>query len=285
MIIVTGGSGFIGSNLIRKLNQHGEETILLVDPVTPPNDLKILEHLKPQDLLKLKFPDSCRGVFHQGACSNTLESDRDYLMANNYEYSKQLLELCLRSDIPFIYASSASVYGSGANGFRVSPECENPLNFYAESKWLFDQHVRKQLGKHNSQIVGLRYFNVYGPGETHKGPMASMVHQLTQQLKNTGKARLFTDGEQKRDFIHVDDVVKINLWFLEHPEHSGIFNAGTGQAQSFNHIAKALIAQIGHGDIEYFEFPPQLKNSYQAFTRADLSGLRAIGYNERLPIL
>ena len=213
------------------------------------------------------------------------------MMRVNYEYSKSLLHFCLQHRIPFMYASSASTYGSGKNGFREVDECEDALNPYAFSKLAFDRYVRQVMPEAHSQIVGLKYFNVYGPQEHHKGKMASIFYQLYNQIKETGKARLFrgwgeiagkpvADGEQRRDFVYVKDVVNVNLWFWEHKAPSGIYNCGTGQAHSYNEVAKAVIAAMGTGEIAYRDFPEVLKGKYQNFTESDPTNLLAAGYDE-----
>jgi ADP-L-glycero-D-manno-heptose 6-epimerase len=293
MIIVTGGAGFIGSNLIRQLNRRGEKDILVVDNLTNGKkvhniaDLDIADYVDKTEFLgRLEtgaYPN-IRAVFHQGACSATTEWDGKYVMANNYEYSKRLLAWCASKGVSFLYASSASVYGSGANGFRVDRGCEHPINMYAYSKFQFDQHVRAVALTITSQVVGFRYFNVYGPGEQHKGSMSSPAFHFRNQVREHGNARLFAgsdgfgDGEQKRDFVFVDDVVKVNLWFLDNPQQRGIFNVGTGKAATFNDMARAVLAWHGKGKIEYIPFPEHLKGAYQSFTEADISGLRDAGY-------
>lgn len=296
MIIVTGGAGFIGSNLIHALNQRGETGIFLADNLANGKkmhnlaDLNIADYADKNDLLTLvekpDFLTKVKAVFHQGACSSTTEWDGKYVMANNYEYSKRLLHFCLAHSIPYIYASSASVYGMGKSGFSIDRQCERPINMYAYSKFLFDQYVRQILPEAKSQIVGLRYFNVYGPREQHKGSMSSTAFHFNRQVIETGKAKLFegcdgfADGEQKRDFVYVGDVVDVNLWFLDHPNKSGIFNVGTGKAESFNAVAQAVIGWHGKGEIEYIPFPGHLKGSYQSYTQADISGLRQVGYEQ-----
>jgi ADP-L-glycero-D-manno-heptose 6-epimerase len=223
-------------------------------------------------------------VFHQGACAVTTETDGRYMLETNFTFSKRLFHACVDRRVPFLYASSAAVYGTGTD-FAVDPANERPLNVYAYSKLLFDQYVRRYLEKAPYALVtGLRYFNVYGPGEAHKGAMASMVTQLHRQLRETGVARLFGEGagygpgEHRRDFVHVDDVVAVNLSFLEREETGGIVNVGTGQSRSFQEVARLLIDRLGKGKIKYVPFPHELKAKYQAFTEADLSGLRAAGY-------
>ena len=297
MIIVTGGAGFIGSNLVKTLNDSDCEDILIVDDLKQSEKIANLRGLKFYDYMdKDRFIARMEAggkkfgavdvIFHNGACSDTMELDGRYMMDTNYEHSKILLHFCQENKISFIYASSASVYGGGDKGFREALECENPLNPYAYSKWLFDQYVRKLLPQITCQVVGLRYFNVFGPQENHKGKMASIAWQLYHQVKSTGVARLFegTDGyghgEQLRDFIYVKDVVRVNRFFWEHPEISGVFNCGTGEAHSFNDVAKAVIAQKGTGRIEYIPFPPALGGRYQSYTQADATLLRGVGFDQ-----
>lgn len=295
MIVVTGGAGFIGSNLVHALNRDGHEDIIVVDDLTDGTkfrnlaDCVIADYLDKDDFLAMLKSDSHAApgiatVFHLGACSATTEWNGRYMMANNYEYSKCLLHSCLESGVPFLYASSASVYGNGPM-FSEAPEHERPLNVYAYSKFQFDHYVRRLLPRARSQIAGFRYFNVYGPREQHKGGMASVAFHLNNQLKESGKVRLFTgsdgygDGEQRRDFIHVADAVAVNLWFWKHPDRSGIFNLGTGRSQTFNEVARAVIAHHGRGDIEYIPFPDHLRGRYQSYTQADVTALRAAGYD------
>jgi ADP-L-glycero-D-manno-heptose 6-epimerase len=237
-------------------------------------------------------------VLHQGACSDTLENDAGYMLRNNYRYSVALLEHCQDNDVPLLYASSASVYGAGSV-FREERAYEAPLNVYGYSKLLFDQYVRRALADRTAQVAGFRYFNVYGPREQHKGRMASVVHHFTRQYRADGRVRLFegsggyASGEQRRDFVSVDDVVKVNLDFLDHRDRSGIFNLGTGRATSFNEVAAAVINAcraregqarksladlVSEGAIEYVPFPPELAGKYQSYTQADTSRLRAAGY-------
>lgn len=295
MIIVTGGAGFIGSNLVYELNQRGETQILIVDNLTNAAKfknlvgLKAVDYIDKQDFLEKvqagKFNSAnVRAIFHQGACSDTMEYNGKYMLQNNFEYSKQLLHFALNKKIQFIYASSASTYGNGLKGFKETPECEHALNVYAFSKLFFDRYVQQLQGVSNRQIVGLKYFNVYGPQENHKGRMASVAYQFYNQLQAGDTLKLFegvdgyANGEQRRDFIYVKDVAKVNLFFLDNPQVSGIFNCGTGKAQSFNDVAKAVIKHLGHGKIEYIPFPEVLKGKYQSFTQADASKLLAAGY-------
>ncbi len=297
MIVVTGGAGFIGSNLVKKLNDKGIADILIVDHLkdsTKMENLRGLQFVDYQDktrfLSRIERGGTGMGaidaIFHIGACSDTMEADGSYMMETNYEYSKILLHHCLAGGIPFQYSSSASVYGNGDKGFHEDPACEHPLNVYAYSKYLFDNYVRRLKPPIRSQVVGLRYFNVFGPQENHKGRMASIAFQLYNQLKKDGVARLFAgtagygDGEQLRDFIYVKDVVRVHLFFWEHPDISGVFNCGTGAAHSFNAVAQALIDRLGYGRIEYVPFPAALTGKYQSFTESDPTRLRAVGWDE-----
>ena len=297
MIIVSGGAGFIGSNLIKGLNRIGERDIIVIDDLTDGHkfvnlaDCEIADYIDLEDFLTTiqsgtDIFGSIDAVFHQGACTDTTEWDGRYMMRLNFEYSKILSQYCIVRQIPFIYASSASVYGSG-RAFRVSPDCEHPINLYAYSKLLFDQYIRRQLVKAKSQIVGLRYFNVYGPREQHKGGMSSVVYHFNQQLISGNEVRLFkgsdgyADGEQERDFIYVDDVVDVNLWFLKNSGFSGIYNLGTGECATFNAVARAVITWHGRGRIQYIPFPKDLIDGYQSYTCADISGLRKPGYGKQ----
>ncbi|MCP5149560.1 MAG: ADP-glyceromanno-heptose 6-epimerase [Ectothiorhodospiraceae bacterium] len=296
MIVVTGGAGFIGSNLVRALNQRGETDICVVDDLSDVAkvanlaDCVIADYLDRDDLaarieagIRGRLP-RVRAVLHQGACSDTMETDGRFLMHNNYEHSRRILGWCLGARIPLVYASSAAVYGAGPV-YRESPEHERPLNAYGYSKLAFDQHVRRALAVARSPVVGLRYFNVYGPREAHKGRMASVAWHGDRQLREAGRIRLFAgsdgygDGEQRRDFVHVDDVVSVVLWFLEAGRPSGVFNVGTGRSQSFNELARAVVEWHGRGAIEYVPMPDALHGRYQSFTEADLDQLRAAGYD------
>jgi ADP-L-glycero-D-manno-heptose 6-epimerase len=292
MIVVTGGAGFIGSNLVRALNAEGHDRIVVVDDLTDGTkfrnlaDSVIADYLDKDDFLarvKAGTAPVPRAVFHLGACSATTEWNGRFMMETNYEYSKVLLHWCLERRVPFLYASSASVYGNGPH-FRESPECERPLNVYAYSKFLFDMYVRRLLPEARSQVVGFRYFNVYGPREDHKGSMASVAFHFDRQLRETGQVRLFEgsdgygNGEQRRDFIHVADAVAVNLWFWTRGAASGIYNLGTGRSQTFNDVAQAVIGWHGRGHIEYIPFPEHLRGRYQSFTEADMSAVRAAGY-------
>jgi ADP-L-glycero-D-manno-heptose 6-epimerase len=253
-------------------------------------DLDVADYMDKSEFIdKIESPgflDNVRAIFHQGACSATTEWDGRYVMLNNYDYSKRLLHGCIDKKIAFIYASSASVYGNGQHGFSLERSCEHPINMYAYSKFQFDQHVRQVLPETSSQIVGLRYFNVYGPREQHKGAMSSTAFHFNNQVVEQKKAKLFEgcdgfgNGEQKRDFVYVDDVVDVNLWFMDNPEQSGIFNVGTGKAESFNTMAQAVIDWHKEGVVEYIPFPDYLRGAYQSYTQADISGLRQAGYTK-----
>ena len=287
MIAVTGGAGFIGSNIIKGLNDAGEAEILVVDNLSNGekhlnlNSLSIADYIDKNDYLSnLDKFQNVSTVFHQGACSSTTEQDGKYMMFNNYEYSKILLNYCLKNKINFIYASSAAVYGNGEKGFIEERESEYPLNVYGFSKFAFDNYVRRILPKAESQVMGLRYFNVYGPQENHKGRMASVAFHLFHQLQETGKMKLFEGSAGfNRDFIHVADTVKINLHFYE-SKTSGIFNAGTGKTRSFEDIARALQHLHGSGELENIPFPEDLRGKYQEFTEAGLNNLRSAGFTE-----
>ncbi|MEO1244677.1 MAG: ADP-glyceromanno-heptose 6-epimerase [Pseudomonadota bacterium] len=292
MLIVTGGAGFIGSNLVKALSARGHDDIVVVDNLEDGHkfvnisDLPIADYLDKDELLARLgdpgFAGGVKAVLHQGACSATTEWNGRYMMQNNYAYSRQLLEFCLANAIPYIYASSAAVYGASTE-FAESPANENPLNVYGYSKLQFDRYVRRLAATPASQVVGLRYFNVYGPREQHKGSMASVAFHFNRQLLAEGEVRLFEgsggygDGEQERDFVYVDDICAVNLWFLEHPRVSGVFNAGTGRAQTFNDVARAVIRFHGKGSIRYIPFPEHLKGAYQSYTQADLAALRQAG--------
>jgi ADP-L-glycero-D-manno-heptose 6-epimerase len=291
MHIVTGGAGYIGSNLVRRLIDETGDDVVVVDDLSDGHkfhniaDLPIADYLDKDEFLEsldCLFSSGVDSLFHQGACSTTTEWDGRYMMQNNYGYSKKLLHHCLARDVPFIYASSAAVYGSSKN-FGEDPANESPLNVYGYSKLQFDRYVRGLPLDPQTQVVGLRYFNVYGPGEQHKGPMASVAFHFNRQLLSDGEIRLFegsggfADGEQRRDFVYVDDVCAVNLWFLGNRDVSGVFNVGTGRSQTFNDVAKAVIDWHGRGHIRYIPFPDQLAGAYQSFTEADLSRLRQAG--------
>ncbi|GGA60184.1 ADP-L-glycero-D-manno-heptose-6-epimerase [Edaphobacter acidisoli] len=307
MIIVTGGAGFIGSNIVHELNRMGERDILVVDNLAPAPNLSGPKFLnlagaeysdymdKREFRAALKDGDfdsvKVRAVLHQGACSNTLEDDGRYMMDNNFTYSKELLHYVTDQRIPFVYASTAAVYGASTE-FTEESANERPLNVYGYSKLVFDDYVRRLMPTFKSTVVGLRYFNVYGPREQHKGRMASVMHHFTRQLKETGTIRMFegsggyADGEQRRDFVFVRDLAAINMFFagigpnaVKKQVHA-VVNAGTGEARTFKAVAEALMQVHGPGKIEYIPFPGDLKNRYQHYTQADVAGLRAAGYAE-----
>jgi ADP-L-glycero-D-manno-heptose 6-epimerase len=304
--VVTGAAGFIGSRLIAALNHAGITEILAVDDLESGAKAQNLFGVEIEDYLdKREFltqletgrlDGSIEAVMHLGACSNTMETDGRYMMENNYAYSKSVFDWCQDEQVPLIYASSAAVYGPGKE-FGEARENEDPLNVYAYSKFLFDQYVRKRFDERSAQVVGLRYFNVYGPNESHKREfgMISVALRAFEQYRSEGKVKLFVgsdgyeDGGQQRDFVHVDDVVSVKLWLLQNREVSGIFNCGTGRAQTFNEVAAAVINTIEgfdlsieelmeKGFIEYIPFPPALIGKYQSYTQADLERLREAGY-------
>ncbi len=306
--VVTGAAGFIGSNIVKALNERGETNIIAVDNLKKADkfknltDCEIADYMDKEDFIdKLKdglFDGIIEAVLHEGACSDTMESDGRYMMENNYRYSLELLNHCQGEDVPFLYASSASVYGSGGV-FKESREYESPLNVYAYSKFLFDQVVRRRWSNRSAQIVGLRYFNVYGQREQHKGRMASVAYHFFNQYRTDGFVKLFegcdgyANGGQLRDFVSVEDVVKVNMFFLDHSGKSGIFNLGTGKAQSFNDVAVATINTLraAKGEralaleqmhqqqlIRYIPFPDALRGKYQSYTQADMAAMREIGY-------
>ncbi len=298
MFIVTGGAGMIGSNIVKALNDRGHKDILVVDNLsdghkfTNLSDLDIADYMDKADFLAL-FKDEAAfdakyglgnidAIYHEGACSSTTEWDGRYIMKNNYEYTVDLFNFAVAHRIPFFYASSASTYGGGSV-YKEGRENECPLNVYGYSKFMFDEYVRARLPNITSQVVGLRYFNVYGPREGHKGTMASVAFHLNNQMLKGENPKLFKgcdgypDGGQMRDFVYVGDVAAVNLWFYEHKGPSGIYNCGTGRAEPFLNIAKAVIKYHGRGEVEFIPFPAHLVGHYQSFTEADLTKLRAAG--------
>lgn len=308
MILVTGAAGFIGANLVKGLNDRGRDDIVAVDNLTRADKFRNLadcdiadywdKHAFLERLEAGRFDAKVEAVFHNGACSDTMGSDGRYMMENNYRYTLALLDWCQARGVRFVYASSAAVYGAGP-AFREERACERPLNVYGYSKFLVDQIVRRRWSDLTSQVVGLRYFNVYGPRETHKARMASVAFHCFNQFRAEGKVKLFEGsggydaGEQCRDFVSVEDVVRVNLWLLDHPEVSGIFNLGTGRAQTFNEVASSVVNAMrsaggepalslddmrARGLLEYVPFPEGLKTRYQSYTQADLTQLRHAGY-------
>lgn len=306
-IIVTGAAGFIGSNLVKALNDRGETDVIAVDDLAQADkfanlvDCEISDYLDRGEFVA-QFARGefgrVRAVLHQGACSDTMETDGRYMMDNNYRYSLALLDACGEQRVPFLYASSAAIYGAGPR-FVEERGAERPLNVYGYSKFLFDQVVRRRLPEAKHQIAGFRYFNVYGPRESHKGRMASVAFHNFNQFRADGCVKLFEgyagygDGMQRRDFVSVEDVVKVNLHFLDRGA-SGIYNLGTGRAQTFNEVAMSVVnslrrhegkpalgldEQVAAGLIEYIAFPEALKGKYQSFTEADMTRLRAAGYD------
>jgi len=315
-IVVTGAAGFIGSNIVKGLNARGFDDIIAVDDMTQGDKFRNLADLKIADYVDAdKFYDlfaqgsygQIEAVFHEGACSDTMEADGKYMMENNYSTSVALFQACQKRGARFLYASSAATYG-GSDTFREEPACERPLNVYGYSKLLFDQRMRRECGvsfqRSNAgktgQVVGFRYFHVYGPREQHKGRMASVAFHQFNQFAADGKVKLFDEyggygpGAQMRDFVFIDDVVAVNLWFFDHPGVSGIFNLGTGRAQPFNDVATSVVNAmrsrhgetplsltelVAEGSIEYVGLPDALRGKYQCCTQADLTALRAAGCN------
>lgn len=297
MIVVTGGAGFIGANIVKALNARGRTDVMVVDDLCDGTkfinlvDCTLADYLDKEDFIQ-RIKAELRGetsrlphieaIFHEGACSDTTEWNGRFMLENNYQYSKELLDYCEQLGIPLLYASSAATYG-GSSVFREMPEYEKPLNVYGYSKLLFDQHVRSRWNSLTTQVVGFRYFNVYGPREQHKGKMASVAYHNHLQVRHGETLKLFgaydgyEAGMQSRDFVYVGDVVDVNLWFLDHPEKSGIFNLGTGRAEPFKAIGEAVIDYYGKGEIRYIDFPEELKGRYQSYTQADISQLRESG--------
>lgn len=309
-IIVTGAAGFVGRNIVRALNERGYDDIIAVDNLSKGEKFHNLVGLKLGDYIdKTVFYDAfakgaygkIEAVFHEGACSDTMEHDGRYMLANNYTTSRTLLERCLSHGTRLLYASSAATYG-GSEVFQEDPAYEKPLNVYGYSKLLFDQVVRQAASSMQSQVAGFRYFNVYGPHEQHKGRMASVAYHHFHQFQENGCVKLFGayggygPGEQKRDFLYIDDLVAVKLWFFDHPEKSGVFNLGSGHAEPFNNVALSVINSMRKSKnesvlsladmqrdnlLQYTDFPQALVGRYQCFTEADLSRLRAAGCTHR----
>ncbi len=297
MIVVTGGAGFIGSALVWKLNKMGEDKIIIVDELGKDEKWKNLNGLKFEDfyhkddfmglILQRQIQFKVTAIIHLGACSSTTEKDADYLMDNNFHYSQELAKYSLEKGVRFIYASSAATYGDGSTGYDDDEnKMENlrPLNMYGYSKYLFDTWIKRNgLMNH---VAGLKYFNVYGPNEYHKGDMRSVVHKAFEQVCDTGKVRLFKsyhpdykDGEQKRDFIYVKNAVDMSLFFLEHQDKNGIYNIGTGRAQTWIELVTALFDAVGKPvNIEFIDMPEDIRGKYQYFTEARLNKLKSAGY-------
>jgi ADP-L-glycero-D-manno-heptose 6-epimerase len=305
-VVVTGAAGFIGSNLVHGLNAIGVDDIIAVDDLTEGPKYRNLLGARltdyfDKDEFYARFATGELGkvdvVFHQGACSDTMEHNGRYMLDNNYRRSRDLLDASQAQGTRLLYASSAATYGGSAT-FKEEPQFEQPLNVYGYSKLLFDDIVRRALPVTQSQVVGFRYFNVYGPREQHKGRMASVAFHHFNQFRSRSKVDLFGEhdgyapGTQSRDFVFVDDVVAVNLWFLQHPQHSGVFNLGTGRAQPFNDVAVAVVngcrrsagqppltlqQQLSGGLIAYVPFPQALMGKYQSYTQADLGALRSTG--------
>ena len=296
MIVVTGGAGFIGSAVVWKLNIQGFDDIVIVDSLGTSAKWKNLvnsrfvDYLDKDDFLELvlddEVPFEVEAIVHMGACSSTTERDADYLMENNYHYTARLAEWAVEKNIHFIYASSAATYGDGSVGFSDDDSVSTkllPINMYGYSKQLFDLWVlRKRL---EEKTVGIKFFNVFGPNEYHKGDMRSVIHKSFRQIRETGKVRLFKshrpdfrDGEQKRDFIYVKDCAEVIWWFLENRDVAGIFNLGTGRARTWNDLTRAVFTAMGvEPRIEYIEMPESIRQQYQYFTEAKMDKLLSAG--------
>jgi len=292
-IIVTGGAGFIGSAIVWRLNEMGVDNILIVDRMDETDKWKNLAPLKFADYIDADdFIDDpgdftqAEAILHLGACSSTTETDSDYMFRNNYEYTRDLAEFAVANDIRFIYASSAATYGDGSAGMDDGHEDLGklrPLNVYGYSKHMFDQYAARS-GMFDS-IVGIKYFNVFGPNEDHKGDMRSLVSKAFDQIRETGKLQLFksadpnfADGEFGRDFVYIKDAVDMTLYFLEN-KAGGLFNVGSGQMNTWNELASAIFLALGQEkNVEFVEMPTHLRDRYQYHTQADLSRIRAAGY-------
>lgn len=295
-IVVTGGAGFIGSSIVRTLNDLGKTDIIIVDNISSTNkwmnlrNKKYLEYIhKSKFLEKIHNIENIDVVIHMGAQSSTTEKNFDYLWENNFEYSKFLWDFCAKKNISFIYASSAATYGDGKDGFDDNVDIDrlSPLNAYGYSKHLFDLWVKHQANIFPRQYVGLKFFNVYGPNEYNKGSMASMVYHGYNQIKTDGEIRLFKsykydypNGGQMRDFIYVKDICNVIMWFLKHKDVSGLFNIGTGNARSFEDLAKVIFNTLNmKTNIKYIDMPENIRNKYQYFTKAEIEKLKKVGCN------
>ena len=304
MIVVTGGAGFIGSAIVWKLNQSGKTNIIIVDELGNDEKWKNLVGLKYEDFVhKNEFIEqimddalsySIETIIHMGANSSTTEKDANHLMVNNFQYTKELAKYCLEKNIRFVYASSAATYGDGGLGFDDDEsrlELLRPLNMYGYSKQLFDLWAKRN--KVLDQIAGIKYFNVYGPNEYHKGDMRSVVHKAFGQVRDTGKVRLFKslnpkfkDGEQMRDFVYIKDAVDMALFFVDHPDKNGIFNVGSGKARTWNDLVNSLFKAVGKPtNIEYIDLPKHLTDKYQYFTEANLAKIKGVGYKRPITSL
>lgn len=298
MIIVTGGAGFIGSCIVRSLNDAGCTDIVIVDNISETdkwmnmrNKAYIKYVQKSKFLAELPSYENVEAIIHMGAQSATTERNFDYLWDNNFEYTKALWNYCAEKQISFIYASSAATYGDGMHGFddRMDIDYLLPLNGYGYSKQLFDQWVKHQAKTFPAQYVGLKFFNVYGPNEYFKGSMASMVFHGFNQIKESGKIKLFkscnpdyADGEQLRDFVYVKDICNVIMWLLQNKQVAGLFNVGTGRAQSFRELAEATFHALDmKPNIEYIDMPEKLRGKYQYYTKAEMSKLFSEGYPYR----
>lgn len=304
MYIVTGATGFIGSNLLYAMQQKGYDDIVAVDDFGRENKWR---NIAKRGALRFVLPDQLdsflsahaaevKAILHLGAISSTTETDVDKIVVNNFQFTVSLFEFCTSNNIPLIYASSAATYGAGEHGFVDRDDLYflsslQPLNPYGWSKNAVDKFLAREISSSTGivpQVVGLKFFNVYGPNEYHKGMQMSVVRHFFEQYRSTGKVRLFksyrddcADGEQRRDFVWVGDCVSVMLWMLEHPQVSGLFNVGTGNATSYNVVAESIARSMGiEPRIEYVDMPDSVRNQYQYFTQADLTKLRSAGYEK-----
>ncbi len=296
MIIVTGGAGFIGSAFVWKLNQEGIDNIIIVDRLGTSDkwknlvNLRFVNYIHKDDFLEMMdtdmVPFKIDAIIHMGACSSTTERDADYLWHNNFVYTKMMAEWALERDVRFIYASSAATYGDGTRGFTDNHKTIDdlrPINMYGYSKQVFDLWVLRQKLEH--KVAGIKFFNVFGPNEYHKGDMSSVILKAFHQIKETGKVKLFKsykkeyeDGGQMRDFVYIKDCVKVMWWLYKNPKANGIFNVGTGKARTWNDLIKAVFtAMKKKTNIEYIAMPEALRNQYQYFTEAEMGKLKKAG--------